>query len=659
VTHVANIASLQIAPDASAASNAALKAMPSDMSGLFASLLCKSLGDVHASAPDTTAAPQMTSLPVAPQPVTPRGVMQLPIAQQSVMPQPAAPRDIMQLPIGQQSIIPQTDVQPSQIDLSQTDDQQPVVTSTQPAKDITASDIDSALRTQLDALLNSDSAKSGAPADGTKPSVKLIAKNDVPSQPFPLAPNLMQMLAAQQPATDTTDSKTQPDDSASATTTPQASAQTPDIAQLLAAQLSTSAGVTAPANGPAAKSETTQHPPSQRVDLSQLLGAQSGMNAGGTAKPGDAAAKTDAPQEQTASLKAGLVQMLAGQANAQISGDAKNAEKPATSDAAAPKAAVTPSLIQMLAAKLPAQASEQAAKAKQPATATPAAQPEAGKAAASTTKDADQPQKALADATADAKTNVPQQQTVNAKALPIQFGVADPQNGGAQQQQSGSKQQQRQTTQASASDAIDPLKSSPAPQANTAPVQPAAPTPHALTAQPATPASDALAAAQPSAPAQATASHTVATSLHLSRDSDTTPAPNLAALAVNIAAKSKDGEKHFDIRIDPPELGRVEVKLTFDDAGKAQASLTADKQQTLDLMQRDRSTLERALRDAGVDLAGGGLNFSLKGQERDQGNQTPSGRGRNLSVSAITTDSSMPIPGMRTSAADSRLDIRV
>ena len=34
-------------------------------------------------------------------------------------------------------------------------------------------------------------------------------------------------------------------------------------------------------------------------------------------------------------------------------------------------------------------------------------------------------------------------------------------------------------------------------------------------------------------------------------------APNLNSLAVEIAAKVQSGTKQFDIRLDPPELGRV------------------------------------------------------------------------------------------------------
>ncbi len=44
--------------------------------------------------------------------------------------------------------------------------------------------------------------------------------------------------------------------------------------------------------------------------------------------------------------------------------------------------------------------------------------------------------------------------------------------------------------------------------------------------------------------------------------------PNTDALAVSIAARSMSGAKQFDIRLDPPELGRVEVRLSIDATGK-------------------------------------------------------------------------------------------
>ena len=138
--------------------------------------------------------------------------------------------------------------------------------------------------------------------------------------------------------------------------------------------------------------------------------------------------------------------------------------------------------------------------------------------------------------------------------------------------------------------------------------------------------------------------------------------PDLNALAVQIAARSNEGTKQFDIRLDPPELGRVEVKLSIDDSGSAQAHLTVEKPQTLDLMQHDHGDLERALKKSGINLSQNGLNFSLKGQEKNNSNAAFSRtRSRNLAVTA-TAAANPAATAASTNyfvSGSSRLDIRV
>jgi flagellar hook-length control protein FliK len=134
------------------------------------------------------------------------------------------------------------------------------------------------------------------------------------------------------------------------------------------------------------------------------------------------------------------------------------------------------------------------------------------------------------------------------------------------------------------------------------------------------------------------------------------------ALALAIATKSVDGVRHFDIRLDPPELGRVQVHLSVDATGTAQAHLVVDKPQTLEMLQRDAPNLNRALTDAGLDLSNNGLNFSLREQYRqNDGGGVDQGRGRALSVKAVVqTDASQTLASIASLAPNSvRLDIRV
>jgi flagellar hook-length control protein FliK len=149
--------------------------------------------------------------------------------------------------------------------------------------------------------------------------------------------------------------------------------------------------------------------------------------------------------------------------------------------------------------------------------------------------------------------------------------------------------------------------------------------------------------------------------IQVTAQSHETP-PNLPALAVDIVAKSLGGAKQFDIRLDPPELGRVEVRLSIDATGKASAHLSADQPQTLSLLQKDASVLTRALRDAGLDVSQNGLNFSLRQQSgQDTGAGANLGRRstRGLSLTATTSIEATAASAAYSGPADGHLDIRV
>jgi flagellar hook-length control protein FliK len=176
-------------------------------------------------------------------------------------------------------------------------------------------------------------------------------------------------------------------------------------------------------------------------------------------------------------------------------------------------------------------------------------------------------------------------------------------------------------------------------QASAPATQPAAPSPSPATASSTADngaASSALAAQQPGQ----TNTITPAVALHVAPQTQGAHAAttsDLDSLGVAIAAKSLDGIKHFDIRLDPPELGRVEVRLSVGDDGKAQASLSVDRPQTLQLLQNDASNLNRALKDAGLSLSDSGLSFSLRGQDRQAGDGSAQQKGRSLSVRALAS----------------------
>ena len=186
-----------------------------------------------------------------------------------------------------------------------------------------------------------------------------------------------------------------------------------------------------------------------------------------------------------------------------------------------------------------------------------------------------------------------------------------------------------------------PEKTAPAKTAdsNNAPqVQPEQPGPTAQPAAPQSPTTMTAMGAPATAngmPVQTTgAAHNVAASVQVAPQSSATP--NLNNLAVEIAARSQSGAKQFQIRLDPPELGRVDVRLSIDATGKTEAHVTADHPETLSLLQKDSSTLTQALRDSGLDVSQRGLNFSLRGQNSQGGNDNGGqGRGPRSNLAAM------------------------
>jgi len=111
----------------------------------------------------------------------------------------------------------------------------------------------------------------------------------------------------------------------------------------------------------------------------------------------------------------------------------------------------------------------------------------------------------------------------------------------------------------------------------------------------------------------------------------------LAGVPIEIASKALADKNRFDIRLDPPELGRIEVRLDVDHDGNVTSRLTVDRADTLDLLRRDASGLERALQDAGLKTADNGLQFSL----RDQSNQQQASSGPNV-PQIVVSDETLP-----------------
>lgn len=136
----------------------------------------------------------------------------------------------------------------------------------------------------------------------------------------------------------------------------------------------------------------------------------------------------------------------------------------------------------------------------------------------------------------------------------------------------------------------------------------------------------------------------------------------LSGLAVEISANARGGNSRFEIRLDPPDLGRIDVRLDVDRNGQVTSRLFVEKSETLDLLRRDAPQLQQALQDAGLKTSDSGLQFSLRDQNPQQGQSNSNGSGQNPQRLVVVEDDAAATAAAsygRSLSASSGVDIRV
>jgi len=142
--------------------------------------------------------------------------------------------------------------------------------------------------------------------------------------------------------------------------------------------------------------------------------------------------------------------------------------------------------------------------------------------------------------------------------------------------------------------------------------------------------------------------------------------PVAAQVAGAIARNLQDGHTRFQMRFDPPELGRVDVNMKMAADGSVQAHLIVERPETLDMFMRDQRSLERALEAAGLNTDSESLQFSLK-QEGEQGFASsqgdeggfPEGRGDNEEAASAEDAATEQVTQIYLANNTSGLDIRI
>ncbi|MBB3032473.1 flagellar hook-length control protein FliK [Alteriqipengyuania lutimaris] len=92
-------------------------------------------------------------------------------------------------------------------------------------------------------------------------------------------------------------------------------------------------------------------------------------------------------------------------------------------------------------------------------------------------------------------------------------------------------------------------------------------------------------------------------------------------LGVEIVRHGLDGRDSMTIRLDPVEMGEIQIRLQFDDRGTMRAIVTAESSAALEMLRRDSADLVRALGDAGVRTDAQSFQFEGRGQGRGEQQQ--------------------------------------
>lgn len=122
--------------------------------------------------------------------------------------------------------------------------------------------------------------------------------------------------------------------------------------------------------------------------------------------------------------------------------------------------------------------------------------------------------------------------------------------------------------------------------------------------------------------------------------------PLAETVGAHIVRLHGQGKTEFTLRMDPPELGRIDVKLEMGTDKTVRAIVAAELPQTLDLLQRDSRTLERVLADAGLKADTGSLSFASRDSNpfASFGGQNERGEPRWLSLGAQEPDAATGTP---------------
>ena len=90
---------------------------------------------------------------------------------------------------------------------------------------------------------------------------------------------------------------------------------------------------------------------------------------------------------------------------------------------------------------------------------------------------------------------------------------------------------------------------------------------------------------------------------------------------VNITKSAVKGIDKIDISLKPEDLGHIEIKMQIGKDGKLQAHIISTRPETMEALQKEMQSLEKAFNDAGFQTDEGSLSFSFRDGNRANQNQ--------------------------------------
>jgi flagellar hook-length control protein FliK len=134
--------------------------------------------------------------------------------------------------------------------------------------------------------------------------------------------------------------------------------------------------------------------------------------------------------------------------------------------------------------------------------------------------------------------------------------------------------------------------------------------------------------------------------------------PRLVALQIAEVVRAS-GERAVELRLQPEELGRVQLTMSQDATGTLTVSLNVERAETLDLLRRNIDLLSADLRELGYES----IDFSFQGDgagaQQDARPDWGDGQGARDADTATASGTRPQIGGRGADASGDRIDIRL